>query len=47
MARIDALLKAAVDMGASDLHVALGSPPIVRQFGQLRCSKGPALCQPA
>jgi twitching motility protein PilT len=39
MARIDALLKAAVDMGASDLHVAVGSPPIVRQFGQLKRSK--------
>ena len=39
MARIDALLKAVVEMGASDLHVSVGSPPIVRQFGQLKRSK--------
>jgi twitching motility protein PilT len=39
MARIDALLKAVVDMGASDLHVAVGSPPILRQYGQLKRSK--------
>ncbi len=36
MAKIDAFLKAAVDMGGSDLHVAVGSPPLVRQFGQLK-----------
>lgn len=36
MARIDAFLKAAVDMKASDLHIPVGSPPLVRQFGQLK-----------
>jgi twitching motility protein PilT len=36
MARIDGFLKAAVDMRASDLHIAVGSPPLVRQFGQLK-----------
>ncbi|MCW5828590.1 MAG: PilT/PilU family type 4a pilus ATPase [Deltaproteobacteria bacterium] len=36
MAKIDAFLKKAVEMAASDLHVSVGSPPVVRQFGQLK-----------
>ena len=36
MASIDVLLKAAVDQKASDLHLSVGMPPILRQFGELR-----------
>ena len=36
MASIDALLKAAVDQKASDLHLSVGLPPILRQFGELK-----------
>jgi twitching motility protein PilT len=36
MAKIDAFLKAAADMGASDLHIAVGAPPMMRQYGQLK-----------
>lgn len=36
MAKIDAFLKKAVEMAASDLHVSVGAPPVVRQFGQLK-----------
>ncbi len=36
MASIDTLLKAAVDQKASDLHISVGSPPILRQFGELK-----------
>ena len=36
MASIDTLLKAAVDQKASDLHLSVGSPPILRQFGELK-----------
>ncbi|MEW6775850.1 MAG: PilT/PilU family type 4a pilus ATPase [Bdellovibrionota bacterium] len=36
MAKIDSLLKKAVESGASDLHVAVGVPPIIRQFGELK-----------
>ena len=43
MAGIDGFLKAAVDMGASDLHIAVGSPPLVRQFGQLKRFKYQAI----
>lgn len=35
MAAIDSLLQRAVQIGASDVHVATGSPPIVRRFQQL------------
>jgi twitching motility protein PilT len=35
MARIDTLLLKVVEIGASDVHVSVGSPPIVRRFGQL------------
>ena len=36
MATIDALLRTAVEQKASDLHISVGMPPILRQFGQLR-----------
>ncbi len=36
MASIDVLLKAAVDQKASDLHISVGLPPILRQFGELK-----------
>jgi twitching motility protein PilT len=42
MAAIDALLKAAVQLGASDVHVPVGSPPLIRQYGQLKRLKAPA-----
>lgn len=43
MASIDVLLKAAVDSKASDLHLSVGMPPILRQFGELRKLKYQAL----
>jgi twitching motility protein PilT len=36
MASIDVLLKVAVDQKASDLHISVGMPPILRQFGELK-----------
>ena len=36
MARIDVLLKAAKDMGASDLHVLSGYPPVLRYHGDIQ-----------
>jgi twitching motility protein PilT len=36
MARIDSLLQRVVDSGSSDVHLATGSCPIVRRFGQLK-----------
>jgi twitching motility protein PilT len=36
MASIDVLLKAAVEKKASDLHISVGMPPILRQFGELK-----------
>jgi len=36
MAKIDMFLKKAVEMYASDLHISVGAPPVVRQFGQLK-----------
>ncbi|HEB86973.1 MAG TPA: PilT/PilU family type 4a pilus ATPase [Gammaproteobacteria bacterium] len=35
MARIDAFLKLGRDQGASDIHVAVGSPPLIRLHGEL------------
>ncbi len=32
---LDALLKRAVDLGASDVHLKLGQPPVVRRDGEL------------
>lgn len=36
MAEIDALLKKAVEIGASDLHIAVGAQPMYRHQGELR-----------
>jgi len=35
MARIDAFLKLGRDQGASDIHVAVGIPPLIRLHGEL------------
>src|ERR1700749_4263682 len=35
MARVDAFLKLAVAQGCSDLHLAVGVPPMLRMFGDL------------
>ncbi len=39
MASIDDLLLKAAASGASDVHIATGSPPLIRRFGQLMRSK--------
>lgn len=36
MAKIDAFLKLTLEQNASDLHLAVGSPPVLRLFGELR-----------
>ena len=36
MAKIDAFLKLTIEQNASDLHLAVGSPPILRIFGDLK-----------
>jgi len=41
MAQIDSLLQTAVQSRASDLHLATGSPVILRQFGRLRRLRSP------
>lgn len=38
--RIDALLTQAVDAGVSDLHLKVGSPPVIRVEGELRRLEG-------
>jgi len=43
MAVLDKVLKAAMDMNASDIHVAPGEPFIVRRLGRLRKLKGEPL----
>lgn len=43
MAEIDTLLQQAVQVQASDFHLATGSPHVVRQFGRLRRLKTPQL----
>ena len=43
MAKIDRLLKFAVDSKASDLHISVGTEPTVRLYGQLRKVKWPVL----
>ncbi|NOZ20273.1 MAG: type IV pilus twitching motility protein PilT [Planctomycetes bacterium] len=43
MPEIDKLLKMAKDIGASDLHVSVGAPPILRLHGVLRRTKHPPL----
>jgi twitching motility protein PilT len=43
MARIDVILKAARDQGASDLHVTTGSPPVLRVHGEIRAVEFPEI----
>ena len=43
MPEIDKLLKMAKDIGASDLHISVGAPPILRLHGVLRRTKHPPL----
>ena len=43
MAEIDKFLKMAADLGASDVHIAAGSPPIIRHNGVLKKGKFRAL----
>lgn len=42
-----ALLRRAVELGASDLHLTVGNPPILRVNGQLTALEDPALKDPA
>ena len=35
MARIDAFLKLGMQQGCSDVHLAVGVPPMLRMFGDL------------
>jgi twitching motility protein PilT len=41
MAAIDSILAKIVPMGASDVHLAVGAPVVVRHLGQLRRSRSP------
>ncbi len=41
MAEIDSVLRRIIQVRASDLHVATGSPFVIRQFGQLKRVKSP------
>lgn len=43
MAKVDSLLQKAVQLQASDVHIAVGAPPVMRQFGMLRRFKFPDL----
>ena len=40
MLDIDKLLRAVVDAGASDLHLAAGNPPVARVNGALKMVQG-------
>ncbi len=42
---IDELLRYAAKYGASDLHITVGNPPIIRVMGRLKKIPGPALAQ--
>ena len=39
MAKIDVLLKMIMQYGASDLHVCVGEPPLLRIMGELQRTK--------
>ena len=43
MAKIDALLKKVCEVGASDVHLVSGSPPLIRHLGDLKAAKLPPL----
>lgn len=45
MAQIDQFLKVLVEQGGSDLHLTVGSPPIMRVQGHLQQIKFRELCQ--
>ena len=42
---LDALLSRAVDLGASDIHLKLGRPPMLRRDGSLGPIEGPDLTE--
>ncbi|HEY7508814.1 MAG TPA: type IV pilus twitching motility protein PilT [Vicinamibacteria bacterium] len=46
-AEIDALFAAMVEMGASDLHLCVGSPPMVRHDGEMKPLPGRPVLTPA
>jgi len=39
MATVDGMLSKAVELGASDLHICVGAPLIIRRFGELKRSR--------
>ncbi len=43
MLDLNALLRAVAENSASDLHLRVGSPPLVRMDGELRAAEGPPL----
>jgi twitching motility protein PilT len=45
MKTIDELLRKVTELGASDLHIKVGSPPMVRLDGELECLDAPS-CTP-
>lgn len=45
--QIDDLLRSVVELGASDLHLKVGSPPVVRLDGELRRLDGQEFLKPA
>ena len=47
MAKIDAILKKAVEIKASDIHIATGNPPMYRQYGKLKKFKSAELASEA
>ncbi len=46
MAMIDKLLLKAIELGASDVHLCVGHPPILRRFGELKRLGLPPLAAP-
>jgi twitching motility protein PilT len=46
MANIDAILQKAAGLGASDVHISVGSPLIIRWMGQLRRARSPDFTAP-
>ena len=46
MAKLDALLRKAIEIGASDVHLTVDLPPVLRRFGQLKRAGGNPLAAP-
>ncbi|HPZ07343.1 MAG TPA: PilT/PilU family type 4a pilus ATPase [Candidatus Eremiobacteraeota bacterium] len=46
MTKVDELLLKTIEMGASDLHISAGSPPIIRLHGELSKIKGEPVINP-